>query len=66
MAVSLVALFLALAAFVSLIRAASLSGWRLLGWALVVLFVPIIGSAAWFLSRYRERSVEPENGGVRW
>ncbi|MCC8907451.1 PLD nuclease N-terminal domain-containing protein [Curtobacterium sp. GD1] len=58
MAMSLVAPFLALAAFISLIRSASSSGWRLLGWTLVVLFVPIIGSATWFLARHRERSVE--------
>nr|WP_232832743.1 PLDc N-terminal domain-containing protein [Curtobacterium sp. YC1] len=65
MAVSLVALLLALAAFISLIRSASPSGWRLLGWALVVLFVPIIGPAAWFLGRHRERSVDSGSGAVR-
>ncbi|PYY61305.1 hypothetical protein DEJ17_04030 [Curtobacterium sp. MCSS17_011] len=64
MAVSLLALFLALAAFISLIRARSTSGRRLLGWTLVVLFAPIIGPATWFVARHRERSIEPRNDDV--
>jgi hypothetical protein len=64
MAVSLLALFLALAAFISLIRARSTSGRRLLGWTLVVLFAPIIGPATWLFARHRERSIEPRSDDV--
>ena len=64
MAVSLFALFLALAAFISLIRSRSTFGRRLLGWTLVVLFVPIIGPATWFVARHRERSIVPRNDDV--
>lgn len=59
MAVSLLALFLALAAFISLIRSRSTPGRRLLGWTLVVLFAPIIGPVTWFVARHRERSIGP-------
>jgi cytochrome bd-type quinol oxidase subunit 1 len=63
MAVSLVALILALAAFVSLIRAGSPAGWPLLAWVLVVLLVPFVGPAAWFTVRRRERSSDPQRRG---
>ncbi|MBF4613083.1 hypothetical protein [Curtobacterium sp. VKM Ac-1376] len=53
--VCLVALILALAAFGSLARSASLNGWRLLAWAFVVLFVPFVGPATWFVARRRAR-----------
>jgi hypothetical protein len=56
MVVSLVALFLALAAFISLIRSASPSGWPLLAWTLVVLLIPFIGPAAWFKVQHRKQS----------
>lgn len=61
MVVAIIAFVLAIAALISLIIAApKLSGWRLLGWALVVLLVPIVGPAAWFVSRQRERSARLE------
>lgn len=60
MAVGLAALLVALAAFVSLIRCATTSGWRLLAWALVVLLVPIVGPAAWFVAQHRERPAAPD------
>ena len=63
MGVSLVALFLALATFISLMRSWSTSGRRLIAWTLVVLFVPIIGPAAWFVARHRERSIEANGDG---
>ncbi|MFJ3383421.1 MULTISPECIES: PLDc N-terminal domain-containing protein [unclassified Curtobacterium] len=63
-AVSLVALLLALAALVSLIRSRAIAGRRLLGWALVVILVPIIGPAAWFVVRSRQRSIAPTESGV--
>ncbi|WP_186377183.1 PLD nuclease N-terminal domain-containing protein [Curtobacterium pusillum] len=63
MTVSVVALLLALAAFLSLIRSGSTSGRRLLAWTVVVLFVPIIGPATWFVARHRERSTEPDDDG---
>lgn len=58
MIVSLVALFLTLAAFISLIRSASPSGWWLLAWTLVVLLIPFIGPAAWFTVQHRKQSFE--------
>jgi hypothetical protein len=58
MVVSLVALVLALAAFISLICSASPSGWRLLAWTLVVLLIPFIGPAAWFKVQHRKKSFE--------
>ena len=61
--VSLVALMLALAAFMSLIRSPSPSGWRLLTWAVVVLIVPFVGPAMWFVARQRDRSVTPTRAG---
>ena len=64
MAVSLVALFLALAAFISLMRSGSTSGRHLIAWTLVVLFVPIIGPAMWFIARRRERSTEANGDGL--
>lgn len=63
MTVSLVALFLALAAFISLMRCGSTSGRRLIAWTLVVLFIPIVGPATWFLVRRRERSTEANGDG---
>jgi hypothetical protein len=63
MTVSLVALFLALAAFISLMRSGSTSGRRLIAWTLVVLFIPIIGPATWFVARRRERSTEANGDG---
>jgi hypothetical protein len=54
--VSLGATTFALVAFISLIRAATPSGRVLLAWAIVVLFVPIIGPAAWLAGRHRERA----------
>lgn len=54
--VSLVALLLAIAAFISLIRTTSPSGRPLFAWALVVLLVPFIGPAAWFTAQHRQRS----------
>ena len=65
MAVSLVALFVALAAFVSLMQSGSPSGWRLLAWTFVVLFVPIIGPATWFVARRRGRPIGPRHVGFR-
>ncbi|WP_336698615.1 PLDc N-terminal domain-containing protein [Curtobacterium sp. USHLN213] len=62
MALSVVALLLALAAFISLLLATTASGWRLLAWALVILFVPIVGPATWFVARRRERSVARGQG----
>lgn len=56
MAVSLVAMSLALVAFVSVIRSASASGSCSLIWAVVVLLVPIVGPALWFVVRRRQRS----------
>ncbi|MFJ7289428.1 PLDc N-terminal domain-containing protein [Curtobacterium sp. NPDC098951] len=56
MAVAVGALILALTAFVSLLLSRTASGWYLLAWALVVLVVPIVGPAAWFVARRRERS----------
>lgn len=63
MTVSLIALFLALAAFISLMRSGSTSGRRLIVWTLVVLFVPIIGPATWLIARCRERSSEANGDG---
>jgi hypothetical protein len=54
MAVSLVALILAFAAVISLICSATLSGWRLLTWVVVVLIVPFVGPALWFVARKRD------------
>lgn len=62
-AVALVALLLALAAVISLIRAAPPSGWRLLAWAVVVLIVPVVGPAMWFRARQRARSVKHPQAG---
>lgn len=47
---------LACAACVSLLLNRTVTGWSLLAWALVILFVPIIGPAAWFIARRRERA----------
>lgn len=63
MAVWITALFLAGAAFISLMRRASTSGRRLLAWVIVVLFVPILGPAAWFIARRRGRPVRSDSGG---
>lgn len=52
MSVCIFGLLLALAALASLIRAASPTGWHLLAWALVVLFV---GPVSWFAVRLRGR-----------
>jgi hypothetical protein len=62
MTVSLGALVLAFAAFVSLIWSSSRAGRRLLVWTLVVLFVPIVGPAMWFVTRHRQRTVQPRPG----
>lgn len=62
MALSVVALLLALVAFTSLLVSRTASGWRSLAWALVILFVPIVGPAAWFVARRRERSIAHSNG----
>ncbi|WFR67094.1 PLDc N-terminal domain-containing protein [Curtobacterium flaccumfaciens] len=59
--VSFGALILALAAFISLLRAATPSGWALLAWTLVVLFVPIVGPATWLVGRRRERAIALEH-----
>lgn len=59
---SLVALVMALVALISVIRATFASGWRQLGWALVVLVIPYIGPSAWFVARHRERSLERGHG----
>lgn len=56
MTVSVGALILALAACTSLLLSGVAPSWRALGWALVILFVPIVGLAAWFVARRRERS----------
>lgn len=61
-AMSLVALFFAISAFISLMRSGSSSGRRLLAWTLVVLFVPIVGPATWFIARRRGRSIKPDGG----
>jgi hypothetical protein len=50
----IIALGLSFAAFISMIRAATLSGWRFLVWALVVFLLPIAGAAAWFATRRRD------------
>ncbi|MCA5923792.1 PLD nuclease N-terminal domain-containing protein [Curtobacterium oceanosedimentum] len=63
MAVPITALFLAGAAFISLMRRASTSGPRLLAWVVVVLFVPILGPTVWFIARRRGAPVEPDGGG---
>ncbi|ROR29013.1 phospholipase D-like protein [Curtobacterium sp. JUb34] len=63
MAMSITALFLAGAAFISVMRRASTSGGRLVAWVVVVLFVPILGPAAWFIARRRGARVEPDGGG---
>ncbi|MBT2503783.1 PLDc N-terminal domain-containing protein [Curtobacterium sp. ISL-83] len=63
MTVSVVALLVALAAFLSLIQSSSTSGRRLLAWTVVVLFIPIMGPATWFAARQRERSIEPNDDG---
>jgi len=63
MIMSLVGLFLALAAFISLIRSTSPSGLRFLAWALVVFLVPFVGPAAWFTVQRRRRSYELKRGG---
>jgi len=62
MTLSVVALLLALVAFICLLLATTASGWRLLAWALVILFVPIVGPAMWFVARRRERSVARGQG----
>lgn len=51
MSVCVIGLLLALAALASPIRAASPTGWHLLAWALVVLFVPFVGPVSWFAVR---------------
>ncbi|WP_416393243.1 MULTISPECIES: PLDc N-terminal domain-containing protein [unclassified Curtobacterium] len=61
MAVAVGALILALTAFVSLLLSRTASGWHLLAWALIVLVVPIVGPAAWFVARRRERSTARSN-----
>lgn len=53
-----VAMIVSLIAMVSVLRARSVSGSRAMRWLLVVLFVPFIGPAAWFLARYRARALE--------
>lgn len=63
MTASLVALLLALAAFISLMRCRSTSDRRLIAWTLVVLFIPIIGPATWFVARRRERLTEANGDG---
>jgi len=55
MSVRIFGLLLALVALASLIRAASPTGWHLLAWALVVLFVPLVGPVSWFAIRLRGR-----------
>jgi hypothetical protein len=55
MAVSAVALILALTAFILLILSPSVSGWRLLVWALIVFLVPIVGPTTWFVARHHAR-----------
>lgn len=61
-AVSIVALFLAFSAFVALMRSQTIGGWRLFAWAFVVLLVPIVGPATWFVAQHRERSIESRGG----
>lgn len=63
---SLAALIMALVALTSVIRATSASGWRQLGWALVVLVIPYIGPSAWFVARHREWSLEHGHGAEGW
>lgn len=55
MSVCVFGLLLALAALASLIRAASPTGWHVLAWTLVVLFVPFVGPVSWFTIRLRGR-----------
>ncbi|MFS0731656.1 PLD nuclease N-terminal domain-containing protein [Curtobacterium sp. 1P10AnD] len=62
MAVSVGALVLALAAFISLLLSGAAPSWRPLAWALVILFVPIVGPATWFVARRRERSTARGRG----
>lgn len=59
MSVSVFALLLALAAFVSLVRSRAVAGWRLLGWTLVVIVFWLFGPAAWFVVGRRQRSSKP-------
>ncbi|MDP4331889.1 PLDc N-terminal domain-containing protein [Curtobacterium sp. A7_M15] len=55
MSIAIVGLVLALAALASLLAASSPTGWPVLAWALVVLFVPFVGPVSWFAARRRER-----------
>ncbi len=64
MVVSLVALALSLSAFLSLARGA-VTGRRGLAWALVVLFVPFLGAAAWFVARHREQAAVRRHRSLR-
>lgn len=65
MVVSLVALALSLSAFLSLARAGAVTGRRGLAWALVVLFVPFLGAAAWFVARHREQAAVRRHRSLR-
>lgn len=63
MSLSLAALVLALAAFISMIRTGWATGWCFLAWVVIVFLVPVIGPAAWFLRGRGRRARELQRSG---
>lgn len=52
---ALLAMVAAVAALVSLMRRAkNLSGGAVVAWALFIAFLPLLGSALWFVARFRQ------------
>lgn len=59
MVAAMIGLMLAFIALVSVLRSAPRSGWHVLGWVLIVLTVPFIGAAMWFVAGRQRPTARP-------